>query len=83
MDSRLYQCKSNQLLVTSSLTDVYQCTFTVIEDPGIPIIHILLMGNNDDKPDDGDYQLNWNEDQVKLECEIKNWMDVPKEDRQG
>ena len=37
------------------------------------------MGNNDDKPDDGDYQLNWNQDHVKLECEIKNWLDVRKE----
>jgi hypothetical protein len=41
-------------------------------------MHIILMGNNDDHPDDGDYKLNWNQDQVKLDCEIKNWLDVRK-----
>jgi hypothetical protein len=52
-----------------------QCTVTVEKDPHVPIVHILLMGNDDDHPDDGDYKVNVYGEEVKMMCDKLNLRD--------
>jgi hypothetical protein len=35
----------------------------------VPIVHILLMGNDDDHPDHGDYKVNVYGEEVKMKCD--------------
>jgi hypothetical protein len=46
---------------------------TLVEDPGIPTVHVLLMGNNDTMLDNGDYKVNLPGDSVTMKCDKKNW----------
>lgn len=64
--------KSSPLFVFLTLIDTRQCTVKLVEDPGVPIVHVLLLEDDNDVMDENDHKVNVYDQQVKMTCVEKN-----------
>ena len=52
-----------------------QCTAKVLSDPGVEIVHIVILDDGNDTPDKGDARVNVFDKQIGLVCDKKNFRD--------